>query len=808
MWRDVRDALRGFGHSPGFTTAAVLALGVAIGSNAAIFSLVDGLWLRPPGVSRPGELVRIFQTTQTSSEGLWSFAEYAAIRDRATSLSGTVAVGRRGALLAAADGTTELLLANVVSLDFFSVMGIQPAAGRLFTPADAEALRAEPAIVLGHAFWQRRFGGDPAIVGSRVTLGSGEGGPVTVLGVLPRAFRDLDPATDRDLWMPVSTWTFLDGDDEITERDNRWFEVLGRLARGTSVDAAEAEVASVAAGLARDWPETNTGRGARVIADLTYRFGNGGTEMAALLGLVLVVVLITCVNIAHLLIARAAGRRRELALRAALGAGRRQLVRQLFVEAGLLGAVGAAAGLLVAAWLVRVLPWFLVPPPGFRAFEVFQIDGRVMVFTAGIAAVTSLLFGLAPAFAAGRTNVVGLIKGDSGLMGTHRGDRRLGRALIVGQIAVSLALVYTAAVLVESFRAVDRTDLGFSRAPVLTAWVPYGTAPVSLMDEGARAVRALPGVERVAVAIRAPLSLSGSGLAQPLVVPGAPRPTGAAPPDIRYGAVSAGYFETLDLSIVQGRAFTESESRTGEPVVVINEAFARQFFAGQDPVGQLIRPGGFQAPDHRIVGVAANAVIRSIDEPAEPYYYLPYWRERAGEGTLLIRTANDAGALGALVRDTLRQLDPRLDPRMMITMAQYIDFSSGPYRTTAAVATTLGGMGLLLMTLGVYGVMTHQTAGRTREIGIRVAVGAAPGKVLRLVLGGGWRLLATGVAIGVPLALLAGEALTSLLFGVGPWSPVALVVAAIVLLLTVTLATLIPAWRATRLSTVTALREG
>jgi predicted permease len=529
--------------------------------------------------------------------------------------------------------------------------------------------------------------------------------------------------------------------------------------------------------------------------------------MAALMGLVLIVVLITCVNIAHLLIARAAGRRRELALRAALGAGRRHLVRQLFVEAGLLGALGAGAGLLVAAWLVRALPWFLVPPPGFRSFEIFQIDGRVVLFTVAIAALTALLFGLAPAFAAARTNVTALIKGDSGLTGAPRTDRRLGRVLIVGQIAVSLTLVYCAAVLVESFRAVDRSDLGFSRAPVLTAWVPYGSAPASLLDEGARAVRVLPGVAGVAVAIRAPLSLSGGGLAQPLVVPDSPPPAGAAPPDVKYGAVSANYFETMGATIVQGRVFTEAESRAGEPVVVVNEALAARYFPGASPLGRIIQPGGPDAAGHRIVGVAANAVVSRIGEPAESYYYLPYWRQPTGEGTLLVRTAGDAREVGSAVRDTLRQVDPRLDPRLVITMGQYIEFSSGPYRTTAALATTLGGIGLLLMTLGVYGVMTHQTAGRTREIGIRVAVGAARGQVLGLVLGGGWRLTAAGVALGVPLSIVAGRALTSLLFGVGPWSFVSLAAAAAVLLLAVTVATLIPAWRATRLSPMTALRD-
>jgi predicted permease len=805
MWRDVKDALRGFGRTPAFTVAAVLALGIAIGANATIFSLVDGMWLRPPGVDRPGALVRIFQTTQTSVEGTWSFPEYESLRDRTSSLA-VVAVGRRGAFMAAPDGSPELLLANVVSLDFFTVLGVRPAEGRLFSADDAGALEAEPAVVLGHGFWQRRFGGDPSVVGTRVTLGLDPGTPVMVMGVLPSSFRELDPDADRDLWMPTTTWASLHGTGDFERRDNRWFELFGML-RGESVATASAEVEAVAAALSSEWPETNTARSARVVPDLSYRVRTGGGTVAALMGLVLIVVLITCVNIAHLLMARAAGRRRELALRTALGAGRRHLVRQLFVEAGVLGALGAAAGLLVAAWLIRVLPWFLVSPPGFRSFELFQTDARVVLFTLGVTAVTTLMFGLAPAFAAARADVNALIKGDSALTGAPHLDRFVGHALVVAQIAVSLALVYGAAVLAASFREIGRTDLGFSRAPMLTAWVPYGDAPVALLDEGARRVAALPGVADVAVAIRAPLSLSGGMLAQPVVVPGNTAPVTDAPPDVKYAAVSANYFEALGATITQGRPFTEAESRGGEPVALINQAFADRFFSGVDPVNRFIRPGGPDAPDHRVVGVTSNAAISRIGEPPEPYFYVPYWRRRAGEGTLLIRPTADINVLGPEVRAALRELDPRLDPRLVITMRQYIEFSSGSYRTTATLATTLGGIGLLLMTLGIYGVVTYQTARRTREFGIRVAVGAGRAQVLRLVLGEAWRLAGAGLLLGIPLALGAGWAMSSLLFGVSPWSVPALAVAAVVLLAAVLAATCIPAWRATRVNPMTALRD-
>jgi hypothetical protein len=271
--------------------------------------------------------------------------------------------------------------------------------------------------------------------------------------------------------------------------------------------------------------------------------------------------------------------------------------------------------------------------------------------------------------------------------------------------------------------------------------------------------------------------------------------------------VSANYFEVLGATITGGRAFTEAESRAGEPVALINEAFAARFFPGVDPINRFIRPGGPDAPDHRVVGVTTNAVISRIGEPAEPYFYVPYWRERTGEVTLLIRPAGDASSVAPDVRAALRDFDARLDPRLLVTMGQYIEFRSSSFRTTAALATTLGLIGLLLVTLGIYGVMTHQTSRRTREIGIRVAIGAARGQVLRLVLGEGWRLVAAGLVAGVPLALGAGWAMTSLLFGVSPWSVPALVVAAAVLAAAVSAATFIPAWRATRVNPMTALRD-
>src|SRR5262245_8126341 len=471
MMRDFKHALHALKRSPVFTLSAILALGLAIGANATIFGLVDGLWFRPPGVRAPLGLVRVFSTTPAVTKGGWSYPEYAALRDSVRGFEGTVARGRRGVTMAADDGRPELLLVNVVTLNFFSVLGVDADRGRLFGPDDEAALEAQPGIVLGHAFWQRRFGSDPTIVGRTITIGRGTPTPVVVLGVLPAAFRDLDAAADRDLWIPTPTWVRLSNRRELEERGGRWFDVLARRRAGTSVSGLTAEAAAVAASLAREFPATNAGRAARVISDLDYRLEAGGVSALALFGLVLLVVLITCVNLANLLFARAAARGRELAMRVALGASRGRMLRHTVTESALLGAAGALVGITIALWLIRLLPAILVQPPGFPSLLRFQADRRVFVFTLAVTGLTTLLFGAVPGWIAARADVAGLIKGEARLARSHRLDRMIRGAMVIAQIAVSLVLLCAATLLARSFVETRRASLGISRSPVLTAWV-------------------------------------------------------------------------------------------------------------------------------------------------------------------------------------------------------------------------------------------------------------------------------------------------------------------------------------------------
>jgi len=445
-------AIRSLGRTPAITLSAVVAIGLAMGANAAIFGLVDGLWFRPPGVRDSGSLTWVFSTTPTTATDIWSFPEYEQLRDRTTSFSGVVALGRRGATMETADGGAELLLVNVVSTNFFDVLGVMPAHGRLFTAGDDTLLEKEPGVVLGHAFWRRRFGGDASIVGKTVRIGRQEMVPVRVLGVLPERFRDMYAAADRDLWLPAQTWTRFASAEELRHRDQRWFEVVGRRRAGVGVKSADAEVSTLAGAMAREFPKENAGRSARAISDLAFRLEMGGPNALALLGLVLLVVAITCVNVANLLLARNAGRMRELGIRVAIGATRARLLRQLMIETLLLGALGAGAGVVIALWLVGLMPAVLVPPPGFPALQQFGVDERVLGFTLLVTMVTTVLFGAIPSWVAARTGLSRLLDRHADITAPDRLNEALRGGLVALQIAVSVVLVCAAGVLARSFQ--------------------------------------------------------------------------------------------------------------------------------------------------------------------------------------------------------------------------------------------------------------------------------------------------------------------------------------------------------------------
>jgi putative ABC transport system permease protein len=788
MVREYRYAIRSLMHQPGLTIAAIAALGLALGASATIFGLIDGLWLRPPGATAPAELVRVFAVTTDTHEGGWSYPEVLDLQASAKSLSHVVARGQRGSIVPDANNEPVLVLVNVVSPNFFEAMGVHAAIGRLPGWADRE-----PVVALGHTYWRTRFAGDPAVVGRTVPLGTQGAVTATIIGVLPESFRDLEPAADRDLWMPPVTWMRLTDASEFEDRASRWFQIVGRRAPGRTTAQVDAELQVLVSGLAVAGPG-DPARRARVISDRDHRLESGGGNIMALLALVGIVGLITCANLAELLLAGVAKRRQDFATRVALGASPARLAGGLVAEGTLLGLGGCVVAVVVTLALMQIVPAVIVPPPGFRSFLVVMLDGRVAAFLAIAALLFTGLFSMAPARLAARTDLIGLIK----TTGTRT---TTGLALQVAQIALAFVLLSAAAVLARSFAASQSGSFGLTESPVLTAWSLNDLPPATRAVAESR-LRALNGVRDVALAIRAPLSLSGSGRAAAVRLPG------AGTVEMKYNAVSANYFSVIGTPIIEGRSISDDDERSRQRVAVINETLAAQWPGGRSALGERFQIGaGGNEAAWEVVGVAADAAISEIGEAPEPYLYLPFDTFGPGEVTFLIALRDDAVVPVREVRSVLIGIDRTLEPRRLVMMREYVHYATRDFRATATLASTLGALGLLLTLVGVYGVTAFRSSRRLREFGIRTALGATRRQVLVQVLREELGTVAMGIGVGLVAALWSNRILESLLLGVMPWDPWSLIATTVLLVVCLTSATIGPALRAASVDPSEALRN-
>lgn len=707
-----------------------------------------------------------------------------------------VAIGGRGATVVEGQ-SRELHTLNLVSSNFFTALDVKPAVGRLFTPRDEANSDAPPVVVLGNSFWQRHYGADPDIVGKQIRIQRASEVLVTVIGVLPKSFRGLATGDDRDLWFSKQDWARLGNVRELEQRDSRWFHILGRPAPGATEKSSNAEIATIASRMADAWPATNRDRRAVVIPDLSYRLQQAGTNGLALLGIVLLVVLISSVNVANLLLSRAGARGKEMAVRLALGASRARLIRQLMTENFLLGVVGLAVGLAIGSVLIAILPALIVQPPGiYRAID-FQFDSRVLVFSLVISIATIVFFGLAPAWMSTRPDLVAALKGEAafGLSGRRWPLRNW---LVVAEVALSMTLLASAGVLVRSFANTRTGDLGFGRKQLLLVWLASDHAKPALYRDVIAHYAALPGVRSVAAAVRAPLSLSGNGMFQRVTFPD------RREFEIKYNSVTRNFLNTMGTPLVRGRNFEERDEIAGANSVVINERLAQRFWPGQDSIGKAIMVGG---KPYRVIGVARNAPINDVGETPEPYLYLAYWPNFESEVTFLVETQGDAISLAQAARRELKSVDAGLDPLTITTENDLIRFSAQRYQVTAELVAALGTLGLLLTAVGLYGVVSYGVSQRTRELGIRMALGADRNDTLWLVLREVAMLGLIGIAIGLPLALTATRMFSTLLFGVSPWDAPAFAAALIVLSGVLITAGWLPARRATGIQPSSALRE-
>ena len=814
--QDIRYALRQLRKSPGFTLTAVLTLALGLGASSAIFCLMDGLWLRPMRIPHPGEIVRVFATTSQDSEGYFNYSDYLAAAQRSTAFkgpsAGLVAIGRRGSMMPNLDGTSTLLLTNVVSNNFFSVLGVRPLLGRTFTGSDAERLRTHPGVVLGYRFWQRQFAGDPGIVGRQIALRHGKSSvsQVDVWGVLPPEFREIDNGGDRDLWIPIEAWAAVvsGGDTELTSKEFRWLNLLGRLAPGATAAQANDQVAAVAGALAAADPADNHGRGARAVSDFRYRMSSAGTSGLVLFAIVGCVVLLAIVNVTHLLLARALARSPEIALRLSLGATRWAVARQLLIENLLLCALGLVAGLGLAVGIAALLPHLLIRAPemlnSFGEAASFQVDWRVFLFAGLAALVTMLLLALVPLGQVARPQLLPVLRTGMATRATGR-TPVLRRAAVWLQIGISFALLVSTGALVRSFLNTRTQPIGVTRNQVLIAFTQEPEA--AERDAAIARMKALPGVERVAYGIRSPIMLSEDGIAAKTLL--SSHPELRDPVEIKYNAVSPEFLNVVGTRVVRGRGFTTADDADGPPVVLVSQAMVRKYWPSRDPIGQTVRLPGFSNGadlEARVVGITEDAPISRIGEIPEPYMYLPFRFSNMGEITFAIETGQNAMSMAQATRQALIHTDPLLDPMMMTSLPELIRYSTGDFQMMAELVSVLGLIGLALTVAGLYGFLAFRVTQRRREIGIRMALGATREATAWLILSDTAGMAIIGLAIGLVLAVAVARVESAVLFGVRPLDALSLIGALCILLLAVAVAALLPARRAASIEPMQALR--
>ncbi|MEX2571019.1 MAG: ABC transporter permease [Gemmatimonadota bacterium] len=814
LFQDLRYGARTLARSPGFTVVAILTLALGIGANATMFSVVDAVLLRPPPhVSVPERLVHLYTSDFSGPQfGTSSFPDYRDLREGTDSFQGIAAAGPRLMQLTV-DGVSERLLGGIVTGNYFGLLGVRTELGRTLLPSD-DASGADPAVaVISHALWQRHYGGGEEVIGRTVRI---QGSPFTIVGVAPDGFTGIDRPDRTDVWVPMSAVALvIPGTDRLEQRGTRWLRLVGRLQAGATPMQAQAALDSWARRLHEQYPETWTdvrdaGRHLTLRPESEARLPPSMQSdvlgfMGLLGGVVGLVLLIACANMASLLLARATQRQREMAVRRSLGASRGRLIRQLLTESTLLALLGGGGAMLLTVWLTQLLANLQLPLPFPTALD-FGVDRRVIGFTVALSVLTGLLFGISPAMRASSADIVSALKQQGRpRFGLRRIDLR--STLVVAQVAVSIVLVIGAGLFARSLRNASTVDPGFDTGGVLLV----GFAPdlqgysndqsrqfyQALLDR----LATIPAVQTASLAEIVPLTArqqrAGVGIEGYEAAPGEDM-------EFDFNVVTPGYFRTMRIPLVRGRSFTDLDRADASRVVVVNEAFAERFWPGGDPIGQRISYSGSPA---EVVGVIPTTRLRALDESPRPAYYAPLEQAFTPGLTLHVRTSGDAAELTPVVRQEVLALEPGMPMYEPTTLSRATGGALFPQRVAAA---TVGGFGLLalaLATVGLYGLIAYTVAGRGREVGIRMALGARRSDVLGLVLRQGIGLAVAGLALGIPAAAALTHLASGFLFEVSPLDPSVFAVAAAALVSVAALASYLPARRASGTDPMTALRS-
>jgi putative ABC transport system permease protein len=796
--------------SPGFTLVAMLSLALGIGANVSIFSLVNTILLRPLPVERPDQIVSVFPSAQSASGvAVFSYPNYVDFRDRNEVFSGLITT-RFAPISLSVNGKNERVWGYMVSGNYFDVLGVKPILGRSFTPEEDRERGAHPVVVLSYACWKGRFGGDSGIVDRTVIL---NGRSFTVIGVAPEGFQGTELVFAPEMWAPISMQSQIDPGMNWLDRrgDGRLF-VVGRLKDGISRQQAQVSLNVLAAQLGREYPDTNEGQTIQLSTPgLVFPGFRGPTIGFAgvLAGAVGLLLLIACTNLANLLLARATARRKEIAIRLALGASRRRLIRQLVTESVMLSLVGGVVGIALAKAVVDVVV-ALRPPIDFPLVIDLSLDWRVLGFALILSVLTGIVFGLAPALQATRPDVYPSLKDETSAAGFKRSMLRNG--LVVAQIALSLILLVAAGLVVRSLQSVRAVGPGFETERALAMSVDLGLQGYDkargqefyrqLVD----GVESVPGVKSVSLMGEMPLSLNMSS--NGIFIEGAEQTRGANTPEALYSSAGVRYFETMGIPILQGREFGPTDKEGAPRVVVVNETFARRFWPGVDSVvGKRVSFKSVSGPFMEVVGVAKDGKYFSLGEDPKPFIYLPLAQSYTSSATLVVKTISDPQTLLAAIRSEVQRLDPNMPVFGVKTLNEHLSLTLFPMRIGAGLVGSFGTLALILAAIGVYGVMTYAVSQRTREIGIRMSLGAGSRDVLVMIVRQGMILAGIGLGIGLALALVLSRLMSNVLYGVSATDPMTFASVPVLLVAVVLLSCFVPARRAARVDPIIALRH-
>jgi len=813
---DLRGGYRLMLKSPGFSLVAILSLALGIGANTAIFSVVSAVLFRPLPVKDPHQLVSLYSGfgSNRTIYGPFSYVDYVDFAEKTDVFSGLVAHFQDSMILGESDQGLQVQSA-IVTGNYFSVLGVEAVRGRTFTAEEGRVKGANPVAVVSYSLWQKRFNGDPNLPGTTVKL---KGHPFTVIGVVPERFTGTDLGRAPDIWVPMSMYAQVGlSDTMMNERQNHWLSVIGRLKPGVTVEQAQARVNVLGKQLTQEYPtEWTKGKEERTVTVLSQSTAWYPPEVQSaivgvsglLMGIVGLVLVIACTNLANLMLARASSRRKEMSIRMALGARRGRVIQQLLTESVLLSLVGGVVGVLIVSLSENLLAAFKPAVASQVTLDV-GFDARVFIFTLLISVLTGVLCGLAPALQATKVDLVRDLKNESAFLG--RGYRRYSvrNLLIVAQVSVSLVLLVGAGLFVRSLRNAQSIDPGFEMDHLLT--MKLDTTVVGLEADKALAfyqsvmdqTRNVSGVRSVTMASSGPLEVV-SGL-RPVYVEGY---SASAGEDMNYSfnIVAPDYFQTMGIPLVQGREFTEADTSKAPNVVIINETMARTFWPNESPIGKRISDNGQPGPYRVVVGVARESKYLTLGEAPRPYYYIPLQQDFFPSARLHVRTVGDPQSMVNTVRSIVRGVDATVPISNVQTGGEHLGLALLVPRIGAMLLGPAGLVALVLGIIGLYGVMSYSVARRTKEIGIRMALGAQEVDVLRMVMKEGMGLVGIGLLLGLTVAFVITRVLTSFLYGISATDPLTFVAVSLILIAVALVSIFIPARKALKVQPNIALR--